>query len=73
MPVTLYIYVPLHCYSSLYIDPILLYIQVKIKQHTAALIYHATAIYVPERNIPTNATYANYSKVYNQTTMSIYI
>ena len=43
-PDILHIYVPLHCYCSLHIDPTLLHISVKKKKkQIVTLIYHATA------------------------------
>ena len=50
-PATLHIYILLHCYLSLHIDPTLLHISINTLQN-ATLIYNATAIYVPATNMP---------------------
>ena len=49
--VTLYIYVPLHCYCILHKNPTLLHISV-IEQQIATLIYPSIAIYVLATNMP---------------------
>ena len=46
---------PLHVYCTLHIDPILLHISVT-KPTKCTLIYHAIAIYVPVKNMFSNAT-----------------
>ena len=79
MPATLYIYVPLHFYCSLYIDPKSIYTKCKKKtiKTNVTLIYHAIAIYMPATNIPlkchTYAIYAYYFMFRYQTTMSVYV
>ena len=70
---THYIFVPMHCYCILYIDPTLLHIYIKTKQQFAALIYHAMATYMMTTNMPSNATHANKFTCRYQTTMSVYI
>ena len=64
IPTTLYMYVPLHCYCSLHIEPILLHISAK-KQQTVIFNYHAIGIYVPAKNMLLKchilATCSNYS------------
>ena len=51
MPATLHIYVSLHCYCNLHIDPTFLHISVKPQQNET-LIYYSIAIYVPATNMP---------------------
>ena len=49
MPPTLQIYVPLHFYFSLHVDPTLLHIFIK---KAATIIYQSIAQYVPASNMP---------------------
>ena len=64
MPATLHIYVPLHFYSSLYIDPTSLHASIT-NQYTATIIYNTCAQYVPPINMPLKCNkydiYPNYS------------
>ena len=50
-------YVPLHYYCSLHLDPILLHIKVQKKWQTATYNYHATVIYVPTTDMPLEMPY----------------
>ena len=50
-PVTLHIYVPLHFYGGLHIDPTVLYIQVQIKQQSSTGTPNIFARYVPDTNM----------------------
>ena len=50
-PATLHIYVPLHFFCSLHIDPILMHASIKCQQ-TTTFICNTTPKYVPVTNVP---------------------
>ena len=56
---TLHIYVPLHFSCSLQINPILLHISIK-KQQNLNIYSTSYAVYVPDTNMPCNATHISH-------------